>query len=101
MRRTLLVLMMLVAASLVNAEEPRTIVQKAQPTYPEIAKRLNVSGVVIVQVNVGADGKIKGAKVMSGPVLLNDAALQAARRFVFAPGNDETRTLDFKFVPLN
>jgi TonB family protein len=60
-------------------------IQKVQPPYPPIAKAARASGAVQVQVTIGETGKVIEASVISGHPLLRDAALQAARRWLFQP----------------
>ena len=55
------------------------------PVYPDAAKRLRVSGVVVVAVVVDETGKVIAADATSGPSALRDAALQAALRARFTP----------------
>jgi len=59
----------------------------AKPDYPEMARRAQIEGTVIVKVLVGPDGNVKDAQVLQGVnPLLNSAALAAARRCKFIPG---------------
>ena len=55
------------------------------PTYPDTARRLRVSGVVIVEVVVDETGKVISAQATSGPPALRDVAVQAAMRARFSP----------------
>jgi len=55
------------------------------PSYPEVARRLNVTGLVQVEVVVAENGKVISARVLSGPAILRDVALQAALRARFSP----------------
>ena len=55
------------------------------PLYPEQAKRLRISGTVVVEVVIDETGKIISAKASSGPAALSDAAVQAALRAKFSP----------------
>lgn len=55
------------------------------PLYPEQAKRLRISGTVVVEVVIDETGKIISAKANSGPAALSDAAVQAALRAKFSP----------------
>jgi TonB family protein len=55
------------------------------PLYPEQAKRLRISGTVIVEVVIDETGKIISAKASSGPAALTEAAVQAALRAKFSP----------------
>jgi periplasmic protein TonB len=58
-----------------------------RPDYPPIAREVGIEGLVVVHVLVGKDGHVMKAEVnekFSIPVL-NEAALGAARRWVFTP----------------
>ncbi len=68
------------------AQDMRAVVHRTQPNYPEIAKRLNLCGVVMVKAAVAADGHVKSTTVVSGNPILGQAASTAVRDWVFAPG---------------
>ena len=55
------------------------------PLYPEIARRSRISGPVQVQVTISEEGRVIEATVLNGNPLLRQAALDAARRWVFSP----------------
>jgi len=59
--------------------------KKVGPAYPGEAKAARVSGKVQVQVTVSEEGRVIEAIVISGPELLRDAAVQAAKEWVFKP----------------
>jgi periplasmic protein TonB len=59
--------------------------KKVQPPYPPIAKAARASGAVQVQVTISEEGRVIAADVVSGHPLLRDAAVQAARQWVFKP----------------
>ena len=67
-----------------NIQPPRRIVSVA-PIYPVIAQQARVQGTVAIEALIGEDGKVRNAKVISGKVSLNDAALTAVRQWVFTP----------------
>ncbi|HEY6403062.1 MAG TPA: energy transducer TonB [Blastocatellia bacterium] len=71
----------------VNASEvtPGEALKKVQPAYPAIAKAANASGPVNLEILVSETGEVIEAQVVSGHPLLRDAALQAARGWVFKP----------------
>lgn len=60
-------------------------ISKAQPPYPPIARAARASGAVQVQVTISEEGRVIEAAVLSGHPLLRDAALQAAKRWVWKP----------------
>jgi Ca-activated chloride channel family protein len=55
------------------------------PVYPEAAKRMRAAGTVVVEVTVDESGKVTEARAASGPPLLREAAVGAARRATFPP----------------
>jgi len=67
------------------------ILKAVQPIYPEEAKKLNLKGLVIVRVLVDKRGKVIDAKILksSNYPILDQAALDAAKDFVFEPVRDE------------
>ena len=60
-------------------------VEMPKPVYPEFARRAKLVGVVTVEVVVDASGKVIGARAVSGPEMLRDAAERAARQAKFTP----------------
>jgi protein TonB len=56
-----------------------------KPMYPETARRAKMSGMVSVEVVIDISGKVIGARAVSGPDLLRDAAERAARQAKFTP----------------
>ena len=60
-------------------------ITKVQPQYPANAKRVNASGRVDVKITISAAGRVIEAKAISGHILLRDAAVEAARLWVFKP----------------
>ena len=55
------------------------------PPYPETARRMRVAGMVVVEVTVDESGRVSEARATSGPVLLRQAAVDAARLARFQP----------------
>ncbi len=60
-------------------------IKKVQPSYPPIARSARASGSVQVQILISETGEVIDTTVISGHPLLRDAALQAARQWVFKP----------------
>ena len=55
------------------------------PIYPPIAKAARVQGTVVLQVEVGSTGKIASVKVVSGPPMLQQAAIDCLKQWAFKP----------------
>jgi TonB family protein len=62
-----------------------SVIIKAEPTYPPGAEKFNASGRVEVRVTISETGRVKNAVAISGHLLLRDAAVRAARKWVFTP----------------
>lgn len=73
---------------------------RVPPMYPELARRMNITGVVKILITVAPNGSIKEAKLMGGHPVLANAALDAIRkwRFESAP-QDSTGIVEFRFSP--
>jgi len=61
------------------------LLQKTQPIYPPIAKAARVSGTVVLQAMISKQGTIEDLKVVSGPAMLQGAALDAVRTWRYRP----------------
>lgn len=73
---------------------------KVGAVYPDLARKMNLSGTVKVEVVVAANGTVKDAKVVGGHPVLAGAALDAVRKWRFEPAAGEsTGVVDFKFEP--
>jgi TonB family protein len=67
----------------------REPVKRVAPEYPEGARTTGVVGEVLVEVGINKKGKVKSARVISGPLALRNAAILAARMWRFTPIEDE------------
>ena len=73
---------------------------KVQPFYPDLARKMNITGVVKIEVTVAPNGTVKEARVVGGHPVLANAALDAARKWRFEPAaGDSTGVIEFKFEP--
>jgi len=59
--------------------------KKVAPDYPAEAKEAGVSGKVQVQVTISEEGQVIDAIAISGPESLREAAVKAAKQWVFKP----------------
>ena len=64
--------------------EPRKL-KNVLPVYPPMAKQARVQGVVILECTIGVDGQVKDVKVLRGVQLLDAAAVDAVRQWVYTP----------------
>ena len=66
------------------------------PVYPALAKNQHVSGNVLVDALIDANGRVTTMKVVSGPTLLHQAAMDALKQWKYRPA-----LLDGKPVPMH
>jgi len=58
-------------------------IKKVDPVYPSSARSAGQSGAVKVEVSINERGDVISARVLSGPALLQNAAVSAARAWKF------------------
>jgi TonB family protein len=70
----------------VSAEEiQQHIDHQVAPVYPPIAKAARVQGVVVMDLRIDEKGKIGATKVVSGPPMLQQAAIDCVKQWTFRP----------------
>ena len=72
------------------------LISSVLPVYPALAKSQHVSGNVTVDALIDANGRVTTMKVVSGPSLLQQAAMDALRQWKYQPA-----MLDGKAVPMH
>jgi len=81
-----------------QGEIVRKVKTKVAPEYPELARRMNINGVVRLQITVAPNGSVKNAKVVGGHPLLVDTALAAVKQWRYEPASEETTGfVEFRF----
>lgn len=81
-------------------EITRKTKSKVAPVYPELARRMNITGVVRIQVTVAANGSVKDATLVGGHPVLANAALDAVKKWRYEAGPaDTTGIVVFRFSP--
>lgn len=78
----------------------RKVKSRVEPTYPDIARRMGISGTVKLQVVVAPNGTVKETKVLGGHPILINAAVDAVKKWRFESASTESSgTVEFKFEP--
>jgi TonB family protein len=86
----------------VHAADEREVSKRVAPVYPEMAKRMKISGAVKVEATVSADGDVKEAKAIDGNRMLGPAAEDAVRKWKFAAGSGtSTVQVELHFALVN
>lgn len=78
----------------------RAIVSRVTPAYPELARRMHVTGKVVLLVTIQPDGKVSATKVESGHALLVPSAQDAVSHWRFAPAPETSESeIEVNFSP--
>jgi TonB family protein len=86
------------AQSNLPTEMKRQTKHLVQPMIPELAKKLNLTGTVRIEVTIAENGTVKRSRVLGGHPLLAMEAERAALKSTFEPGPRETtEVIEFKF----
>ena len=74
-----------------DAEGKRKVTNKVSPEYPEMARRMNLKGVVKIDAMVGSNGVVKTVEIKGGHPVLAQAAVAAVRKWKWEPAAHDTR----------
>jgi len=65
---------------------PPRLLKSFAPVYPSLARTQRVSGDVKVDALIDATGQVEAVKVLTGPLLLQRAAVEAVKQWKYTPG---------------
>jgi TonB family protein len=86
-------------AAVATSRKPKT---KVTPEYPALARQLNVTGKVKLEVTIAADGHVVSARTIGGSPLLVGAATDAVKKWRYEPGSKESSEIvEFNFSDKN
>ena len=61
------------------------LARRVEPVYPEIARQARVEGVVILEATTDVYGRVTAVRVLRSIPLLDEAAVDAVRQWVYEP----------------
>jgi protein TonB len=65
--------------------EQGLLVRQTRPVYPAIGLAMHAQGTVILAATISKAGNIENLRVLSGPALLQQAALDAVKTWQYRP----------------
>jgi len=81
-------------------EGSRKVITRVEPIYPDLARRMKITGSVKVQLTVAPNGTVKETTVLGGHPLLANAVIEAVRRWRFETRpQSSTEMKEFRFEP--
>jgi len=89
------------AQSVSTDESKRKVKTKTAPVYPDLARRMNVTGKVKIEVVIAPDGHVKSTRVVGGHPLLVQACQDSVKDWKFVAAPEETMQIvecDFHLV---
>ena len=79
-------------------EGKRKVKTKVTPAIPELARRMNITGKVKIEVVIASDGHVKSSRAMGGHPVLVQTCLDAIKEWKFEPAPEETtQVVEFDF----
>ncbi len=81
------------AADSNSSAAERKVVHKVVPAYPELARRLQIAGVVKLEALVAPNGTVKSLQAIGGSPVLIPAAEDAVKQWKYAPAPAQSREL--------
>jgi TonB family protein len=83
-----------------SSETTRRVTNRVVPAYPELARAMNVRGIVRLDVLVAPNGTIKSVKVIGGHPVLVQAAERAVQKWKWEPaGHESNEAIELRFNP--
>jgi TonB family protein len=76
--------------------KPAKLLSSVPPAYPQMARTQRVSGDVTIDASIDAAGRVSAARVISGPTLLHQAAIDAVKQWKYQPA-----TLNGQATPMH
>lgn len=77
------------------------LIYQPKPAYPDAAKKLGITGTVVLHFVVNSRGSVENVRLVSGDGLLAGAAMQAVRRWKYHPflinGEPAAKQMDVTF----
>jgi len=74
------------------SEKPE-VVRQSKPEYPELARKAGIEGRVTVKVLINTQGDVEKVEIVKGHPMLDDAAVESAKKWKFKPGKQRDRTV--------
>jgi TonB family protein len=74
-------------------EQPRKVVAKTAPSYPEMAKKMHLTGKVKLEAVVSARGAVTSAKLVGGNPIFETSAVEAIKKWRFEPAEKDTKAV--------
>jgi len=94
LRGAAILLLGLVLVGLCVAQDAsRKVIARTSPSYPELAKKLHLSGKVKVEVVINPAGAVVSAKLVGGNPVFESSAVEAVKQWKFETAASTTKSV--------
>jgi TonB family protein len=97
LKRATTLLVVFTALTVAAFAAERGVRRRVEPVYPELARRMHLSGSVKLEVAITSGGNVRNVNARGGNPLLVQAATDAIKKWQFEPGPEETKEITFEF----
>jgi TonB family protein len=73
--------------------KPARLLSAVAPIYPQMARSQRLSGDVVIDALIDANGRVTTMKVLSGPALLHQSAMDSLRQWKYQPATLNGQTM--------
>ena len=81
------------STSVQSTEVGRKVVSHMAPQYPDLARRMQISGTVKLEATVAPNGRVKSTRVIGGSPVLMKAALDALQSWKWESTSSESKEM--------
>ena len=74
-------------------DKARRVVAKTAPSYPEMARKMHLTGKVKLEVGVAARGSVISARLVGGNPVFEQSAIEAVKQWRFEPADKDTKSV--------
>jgi TonB family protein len=88
-----LLLSLILGGTVWGQDLKRRVLARAAPSYPELAKRMHLSGKVKLELVITPAGSVKLARLVGGNPVFEKSAIDAAKQWRFETAEKETKAV--------
>src|SRR5437016_9452377 len=93
LRHILLSIVLLASAMSATGQTERKVTHREEPDYPELAKKMNLHGMVKLKIWISPDGTVRRVEYVGGHPLLAESALKAVKGWHYDAATKESNTI--------
>jgi TonB family protein len=93
LRHIFLIIVLLACGVNATAQSERKVIQREEPEYPELAKKMNLHGTVKLKIWISPDGSVRRLEYVGGHPVLAESALKAVKGWHYEAASKESNTI--------